>query len=214
MNYKAVLFDMDGLVFDSERIMFNAYQSYCGVNHLPCDFTIYSLLLGKTSTEGRRILGNATNGAIDYDQFIAYATTYKNRVVASQGLPVKNGFYQLISYMERHHLRKGLVSSSDQAVVQTNLESTSLFNLFDVVISGDQVSVSKPAPDIYLRAALLLGLQSEDCLVLEDSENGIKAGVNAHMDVICIPDLVNHPQSVLNLCKAVVPSLDQVIRYL
>ena len=214
MNYKAVFFDMDGLVFDSERIMYSAYQSYCGINHLPCDFAIYSLLLGKTSTEGRRILANATNGAIDYDHFIAYATTYKKRVMASSGLPVKKGFYQLISYLERHHLLKGLVSSSDQAVVQTNLQSTSLFKLFDVVISGDQVAVSKPAPDIYLRAAMVLGVQPSDCLVLEDSENGIKAGVNAHMDVICIPDLVNHPQSVLNLCKAVVPSLDQVIGYL
>ena len=134
--------------------------------------------------------------------------------MASSGLPVKKGFYQLISYLERHHLLKGLVSSSDQAVVQTNLQSTSLFKLFDVVISGDQVAVSKPAPDIYLRAAMVLGVQPSDCLVLEDSENGIKAGVNAHMDVICIPDLVNHPQSVLNLCKAVVPSLDQVIGYL
>ena len=214
MSYKAILFDMDGLVFDSERIMYDAYRSFCESNHLPCDFAIYSLLLGKTSAEGRRILANATNGAIDYDEFIRYATTYKKRIITLHGLPVKKGFYQLISYMERHHMLKGLVSSSDHAVVQTNLEATSLFRLFDVVICGDEVAQSKPAPDIYLRAALLLGLQPSDCLVLEDSENGIKAGVNAHMDVICIPDLVNHPQSILNLCKAVVPSLDAVIRYL
>lgn len=214
MNYKAILFDMDGLVFDSERIMYDAYRNYCESQQLPCDFNIYALLLGKTSAEGRRILANATNGSIDYDQFIQYATMYKKRFIMAHGLPVKKGFYQLISYIERHQLLKGLVSSSDASVVQTNLEATSLFKLFDVVISGDQLAQSKPAPDIYLRAAMLLGVQPKDCLVLEDSENGIKAGVNAHMDVICIPDLVNHPQSILNLCKAVVSSLDQVIRYL
>ena len=91
---------------------------------------------------------------------------------------------------------------------------TNITNYFDYIISGDEVTNSKPDPEIFLQVCKKLNIPPENALVLEDSQNGILAAVNANIPVICIPDLVNHPSDINDLTYQVLPSLKDVVNIL
>lgn len=214
MHYEAVLFDMDGVIFDTESITYKAFLSFCSLNNLKTSFDIYALLLGTNSNEGHRRMYEVYGDRFNFEEFLDYAKTYRNNYIRNYGLKIKKGFLQLNSYLERHHIKKALVTSTNREVVDNYIETSLLNNVFDLIVTGDEVERSKPSPDIYLYAASKLEVMPHLCLVVEDSKNGILSGSNAHMDVICIPDMVQHPQEINDLCLAVLPTLDQIIQYL
>lgn len=214
MDYKAVIFDMDGVVFDSETIMYKAFQQFVEAKNLPSDFKYYAPLLGKNKVDGRITLSQMYDGRVDYDAFINFASTYKKVHIEKYGLPVKRGFYQLLAYLERHRITVAMVSSSDTSIIEENLKITNLTKRFSMIMGGNRVIHSKPSPEIYLVALDTLNLTAKDVLVIEDSENGIKASVNAQIDTICVPDMMMPDSMLLKRCIATVDSLDKVIPYI
>ena len=127
------------------------------------------------------------------------------------GMPVKNGVYQLIQYLEVNNIRYAVATSNDRAMALELLEAADLRGVFEYMVCGDEVEHGKPFPDIYQKAADMLGVNIKHTLVIEDSYNGIRAGHAAGANVIMVPDLVQPTDEIRQMTDYVVSDLGKVI---
>ena len=126
-------------------------------------------------------------------------------------MPVKNGVYQLIQYLAVNNIRYAVATSNDRAMALELLEAADLRGIFEYMVCGDEVEHGKPFPDIYLKAADMLGVNIKHTLVIEDSYNGIRAGHVAGASVIMVPDLVQPTDEIRQMTDYVVSDLSKVI---
>ncbi|MCF0111907.1 MAG: HAD family hydrolase, partial [Erysipelotrichaceae bacterium] len=147
------------------------------------------------------------------DECMKIVLTEELRLIA-QGVELKKGARELLAYLQEHNIRIALATSSFRDRAEGILLRHNILDLFDVFVFGPEVSRGKPFPDVFLTACEKLGEKPEDCLVLEDSEQGIQAAHAAGIPVICIPDM-KVPQPVYKeMTLDVVSSLDDVVGYL
>ncbi len=186
---KAFIFDMDGLMFDTERVFIGAW-----------DYAGEKMGLGKAGHMVMRTLGMNTPACnqawreefgedVDIDALWGYSREYLEAYYSKYAVSAKPGLYDLLTYLKRQGCRLAVASSTKRAKVEKNLVDADVRHYFDVVIAGDMVERSKPEPDIYLRAAAELGVEPADCIALEDSRNGLLSAHAAGMRVIMVPDL-------------------------
>lgn len=131
--------------------------------------------------------------------------------IRQYGMPVKNGVYQLIQYLEVNNIRYAVATSNDRAMALELLEAADLRGVFEYMVCGDEVEHGKPFPDIYQKAADMLGVNIKHTLVIEDSYNGIRAGHAAGASVIMVPDLVQPTDEIRQMTDYVVSDLGKVI---
>lgn len=186
---RAFIFDMDGLMFDTERVFIGAW-----------DYAGEKMGLGKAGYMVLRTLGMNTESCnqawrdefgvdVDIPAMWDYSREYLEDYYSKYTVSAKKGLHDLLTYLKRKGFRLAVASSTKRVKVERNLQDAGVRQYFDVVIAGDMVEKSKPEPDIYLRAAAELGVQPEDCIALEDSRNGLLSANNAGMQVIMVPDL-------------------------
>jgi HAD superfamily hydrolase (TIGR01509 family) len=133
------------------------------------------------------------------------------RDMLEPGPPLKPGLLPLLDGLEALRLPLAVASATARAEIERRLAGVSLLRRFDAVVGGDEVARGKPAPDLFLLAAGRLGARPADCLVLEDSEAGVRAAAAAGMAVVMVPDLVEPSPSVRALAEAVLPSLAEAL---
>lgn len=209
---KKVIFDMDGLIFDSERVFMR-------------ELSEVARGYGYKVTEENYISSLGLNGDALYElkksiygeDYPHYAISRKTRervdALALRGkLPVKDGIRELLEFLKENKIPCAVASSTHKRYVEKYLASAGLREYFSSVIGGDMASASKPDPEIFLVAAA--ATPPDECLVLEDSENGIKAASRAGMRVVCIPDMVYPSEDVKRLTAAVYNTAGEVIDYI
>lgn len=206
----SVIFDMDGTLLDTQRICIPAWD-YAGElqgfenmgSHIPA-------VCGMNQNGWMNYLKTNFDG-LDADKFAADAREY----IAKNGKVVfKKGAQELINFLKQNNVKIGIASGSSRNSIEHHLNEVGALDLFDSIVGGLDVENGKPAPDIFLLSAQKLGVSPETCFVLEDSNNGIKAGVNAGMKAIGIPDVVDFSQDVKEIMFAEVSDLSQVIEIL
>lgn len=207
---RAVLFDMDGLMFDTQRLWDKAWQQAgeaCGVAMGEAQI---APLRGRSLADSRAIFEkNVAPGEV-FDRCNAMADALVREWLRGE-VPMKPGLLQLLAYLQRTGRAMAVVSSTEQGLVKDLLRRAGILHYFSAVVCGDMVRHSKPAPDIYLLGAQRVGVPPEQCLVLEDSENGARAGIAAGCRTVVVPDIAPVAQQVLDAAAAVVPSLSGVI---
>lgn len=211
---KAVIFDMDGLMIDSERVTYNEYvKKLAQLGHHDFTEELYRNCLGKNKQGICQVF-------IDhYGQDFPMTEVWDDVHVwidesLRQYVPKKKGLVELLEYLKANNYKTIVATSSGRARVDEILKNADLTKYFDDTICGDEVTHGKPHPEIFLTACQKLDVAPEDALVLEDSEAGILAAYDGHIDVICVPDMkYPEPQFVEKVTK-IVDSLDQVIDYL
>ena len=190
---RAVLFDMDGLLIDSERLAQRSCLQAGRELGYPIDESVTRRLLGCTHEECERIISEALPGVDVLDYF------KRSKRMLDESFPkelkAKPGAVTFVSWLSRHGIPYALASSSTRERIVQSLSITGLAFLFPVCLTGEDAAHSKPEPDLFLAAAARLGVSPRDCLVLEDSVNGIKAGRAAGSFVCMIPDII--PTAVL-----------------
>ena len=183
---KAVIFDMDGVIIDSEPFHYKVFKKYIKDKF---DLTIsdaeYSTFIGTTNQYIYGALQEKYNFSGNIDTFIE---EYEEKclqflLTATTECPIK-GVDVLVKNIHQNKFKLALASSSPKKVIEIILDMFKLTNYFDVQVSGQDVENSKPAPDIFLRAAQLLGVSPAECLVFEDSRNGVVAAKAAGMKCI------------------------------
>ncbi|MGH8079443.1 MAG: HAD family hydrolase [Lysobacter sp.] len=203
----AVLFDMDGLMLDSERAMLETWREAALVEAVDADDTLWLSMVGMHDRATFALL----SGRLGEDAATRLRDTsyrlYDRRVVA--GLPRKGGLLELLDLLEAHGVPKAVATSTSRDRALSKLAASGLIERFPVVVTGSDVEHPKPAPDIYLLAANQLGVDPRCCVVLEDSEPGVRAALAAGATPIQVPDLIVPGDELRGFGHRIVASLDQ-----
>ena len=211
MALKAVFFDMDGLVLDSEQVFYREFHSALLKKGVDIPMDKFVTLLGRRNAEIAMKFHEMYPDLENYDEFSEQFDIDFEETVSKEAIPVKKGCLELLSALKERGIKKYIVTSSALPWTKTLLGNAGIYDLFDEIITGEMVKNSKPAPDMYLHAMDVAGADRSECLVLEDSIAGCMSSVNAGIRVICVPDLVAPPEEVISKCYKVVASLDEVI---
>jgi HAD superfamily hydrolase (TIGR01509 family) len=199
---------MDGLLLDSERIALSTFKEACSECHFVPDLSIYYRCIGTNANRVQEILSEGYGR--DYE---AIAKIWKARYKVEtfdKPVPLKSGAYDLLRELEKEGLHQAVVTSTDREIAVRKLTNSHIVQYFDLILGGDQVSRSKPDPDIYLTACRQLNIEPSRGLALEDSDNGVIAAFRAGLRVIQIPDLKPPSPEVLSLGHPVISSLAEV----
>ena len=211
---RGVLFDMDGLVLDSEVLYTRFWRE--AARSLGYPMTVEQSLgmrsLGKKL--GQPYLESLFGPGIDYTTLRNKRIELMEAWVAVHGIPPKPGIHELLDYLERNGIPAAITSSSPTDRIQKHLGSLDLLHRFTAICSGYDVPRSKPFPDIYLRGAASLGLPPESCLALEDSPTGILSAYRAGCIAVMVPDLDQPEEETVTLLHAKADSLKDVISLL
>ena len=186
---KAVLFDMDGLIFDTESIYKQSWQYAATEQCLTITDDFHQQFIGVQDPECERVLAEHFQDAIDMPRYKAVRDEHFHNL-RNQGVALKPGFDALFYAIKQHGLLTAIVTSSHLPEVKHNFSGSEYLAQFDLVIPAEDVERGKPNPDCYQMAYRHLGVDAKQCLVLEDSNNGIKAALAAECHAVMIPDLL------------------------
>ncbi|MCU7356756.1 HAD family hydrolase [Enterococcus dispar] len=217
MSVKGVIFDMDGLIFDTEQLYYAGAQAAADTFGFPYDKELYLNLLGISDEEVIMRYHELFDEKFGVDTVTAFIeAAYENtRLLFAQGkVTLKPGVMELLTYLKANKIKWVIASSNQRAVIDELLEQAELTAYFSTVVSAEDVPKAKPDPAIFLAAQNLLGTKKEETLVLEDSQNGVLAAYRAEIPVIMVPDLLPPDADLKNKTVAVVSSLHEVPKFL
>jgi len=217
MSVKGVIFDMDGLIFDTEQLYYAGAQAAADTFGFPYDKELYLNLLGISDEEVIMKYHELFDEKFGVDTVTAFIeAAYENtRLLFAQGkATLKPGVMELLTYLKANKIKWVIASSNQRAVIDELLEQAELTAYFSTVVSAEDVPRAKPDPAIFLAAQNLLGTKKEETLVLEDSQNGVLAAYRAEIPVIMVPDLLPPDEDLKNKTVAVVSSLHEVPKFL
>lgn len=209
---RAFVFDMDGVLIDSERLIID-----CVLSVTPTGFDRDRLkgamlqTLGVTGQEVRRIIVRQMGADFPFEDCMIAAGESYFAHLAAHGVPLKPGARELLSYLSAQGYTIGLASSSPMHLVERQLTMAGLFGYFSAFATGDMVQNSKPAPDIYLLACQKLSIAPESAYAIEDAPKGVQAAASAGLGVLMVPDLAPASDALAALCQGVYPSLLDIL---
>ncbi|HSR02818.1 MAG TPA: HAD family phosphatase [Methylophilaceae bacterium] len=206
---KAAIFDMDGLLIDSERIIMQACiqaAKEIGIHYTQTEFVD---LIGRSSADSSRIMAEQLGGIENLSRVgerVDVILAQHNHV-----FPLKQGVNSLLEHYKLNNIACSVASSSSHQHIQHRLSNVNVLNYFKHTTSGQEVSKGKPNPDIYLLAIQKLGFSQEDCIAFEDSEQGARAAIAAGLKVVVVPDLKQPSDFVKANSFRVIDSLNQAL---
>ena len=204
----AVIFDMDGVLFDSESVYIEGYVRFA--SEYPEIRETSLSCIGANGRRTREIFLQKYGEDFPFDAYHQQVKAY----VASHPIPLKPYVHEILARCRERGLPTALASSTREESVRRMLGEAGLTAYFDVIICGDMVSHSKPHPEIFLFAAEKLGALPADCYVIEDSYNGIRCAHNAGMHPLMVPDILQPDAQISAMAEAVLPDLNAAMAYL
>ena len=211
---KAVVFDMDGVIFDSERLSKEVWLEIAAERGIEGFAPVYDEIIGVNKAGGRKIVCNAYGQDFPFDEIHAEAAGRKLPKCPDGHYPLKDGIVELLTFLKEHNYKVGLASSTEESVVRMHLEKSQLISYFDCLICGNMVTNSKPHPEIFLLACETLGVRPEETYIIEDSYNGIRAAHAAGAFSIMVPDLKAPTEEMKQLSKLILKDLYEVKKHL
>ena len=208
-----VIFDMDGVIFDSERAYIGLYKELApryGLTDFDAVHRACMDSIGVTRAKTKEIFFSYVGFEFDYDAYREEVQVELNK----REFELKPGVYELFDRLKDIDARVALASSTRWVNVSKMLDTAGLTKYFDAIVCGDMVSHSKPHPEIFLTAAERLCADPAECYVIEDSYNGIRAAHAAGTHPIMVPDILQPDEEIRGLAEAVLPSLFDVKEYL
>ncbi len=209
MDIRAVIFDLDGVILDSQRLATDAWTRAVATFGYRLTADLNLQLIGRNARDSDAILRAALGADFPVDAVRQTARQFFSDLTQERGIPVKPGVEALLSFLEARAVRTAVATSSSRAGCARHLQRANLLQRFAVLVCGDEVKEGKPSPEIFLTAARLLGTSPEACIVLEDSFTGIRAAHAAGMIPIMVPDLLPPDEEIRTQAYTVVPTLDQ-----
>ncbi len=206
---KGVVFDMDGLLFDTEVMVRDAARSASARLRFDMPESLFLSLIGLSSVEGRKLLLQHYGAAFDYDAFWREVDDDFQLLLHDRRF-IKDGVIELLDWLDDHDLPRAIATSSQHAHVQRNLAIHNLSGRFHAIVADGDCALGKPNPEPFLKAAERLGVAPEDCLALEDSPNGVRAASRAGMMTVMVPDLIRPSEEIRRLCLGVAGDLHEV----
>lgn len=209
---KAIIFDMDGVLIDSERVSLECFKKAAKIHGVELDIDLYMSTIGqnaKTCDEtymrcfkDRELLTNAK---------ITYKNLFKEESDNGR-IPLKKGAREIIASLKNNNYPYALATSSARPYVEMAFINQGYSEVpFKYIMTGDKINNSKPDPEIFIKAAEMMGVDVKDCLIVEDSLNGIKAAYNAKATSCLVPDIVEPNEEMLNKANYIKKDLLEVL---
>lgn len=211
---KAIIFDMDGLMIDSERVTFECYQERLKDMNLTMDEEFYKTLLGKPIKGIYQRFYDVYGNDFPIENVIQYVHQLMAERFETEGVPVKKGLVELLHYLNDNNYKTIVATSSNRDRVDKILAQAKITEFFDDSICGDEVTKGKPNPEVFLKSCQKLGVNVDEAIVLEDSEAGIQASYDANIKVICIPDMKYPEKQYEEKTFKILKDLTEVTAYL
>ena len=209
---KAVIFDMDGLMFDTERVHIMAWDYAAEKLGWDCPgIDMVKKTLGMSIPAAEEVWRSILGDSYDRDALDKYSSEFLTDYFENNKVPVKEGLYPLLDRLDEYGYKYAVASSTNMHGVMRNLKSAGLESRFDALVTGDMIENSKPAPDIFLKACELLGVKPDEAFALEDSRNGLLSAINAGCRTIMVPDLWEGDKEIDRLLFAKCDTLNDVI---
>jgi len=208
---QAVIFDMDGLMLNTERIARLAWKRAAADWDRTLSDERFAAIAGLKADDANAVLQKAFGPDFPVEEARARRQQYYEAYIEEHGIDLKPGLLPLLRRIEVLGLPHAVASSTARPGIAHKLTIAGLMNRFDTWVGGDEIANGKPAPDIFLTAAERLGIAPRHCMVLEDSEPGIRAAHAAGMLPIMVPDVKQPSPEVEALAYAVLPSLADVV---
>lgn len=198
-QFKAFVFDMDGLIFDSERIVkrsWNVSGQEMGLGNV--GEHIYNTL-GMNRASRKKYYEDNIRKDFPFDEFSALTRKNFFAIVEKEGLPMKPGVKEILAYGKENGMKLALATSSSRDYAMKCLRDAGIDTFFDGIVCGDMVTHSKPDPEIYLKACELVGVKPEEAVAFEDAPAGIRSAYAAGMKVVMVPDLVQPKEEIKDM---------------
>ena len=214
MGIGAVVFDMDGVIFDSERWVIECWKVVAEKYGIENIEEACFECLGINAALTKELMKKRYGETFPYDVYKKEMSAIFHSRAAGGKLPQKKGIKELLTFLKENQIPTAVASSTRREVVMRELEEGGLLPYFDRVICGDMVERSKPEPDIFLKACESLSIDATEAYAIEDSYNGIRAAFRAGMKPIMVPDLAEPTEEMEKLACCILPSLFEVMEYL
>lgn len=211
---KTVVFDMDGVLFDTERLCMESWIEVAKDWDLPDIEGVFRQCIGLNGNDTKDLVQKAYGQGFPYEEYRAGASAWFWKNVEENGLPVMAGVEEILSYLQDNGWQVGLASSTRYESVISHLERAGIRKYFSVIVTGDMVEHSKPQPDIYLLACEKLSVKPEEAYAVEDSPNGIRSAHAAGMKPIMVPDMIEPDEEMKELSFLICKDLLEVMRFL
>ena len=208
---KAVIFDMDGLLLDTEKLLVKFWQEAAREAGFPMTREIALNIRSMHRSFAIPYLKSVLGEDFDYLKIRSRRMELMSAHLAKYGLELKKGAKELLTYLNENKIPAAVATATDYERAEKYLKETEIFGYFDKIICATMVKVGKPQPDIYIYAASELGLEPSECAALEDSPNGVKSAAAAGCKTIMVPDLTEPDEELSRIIAAKANSLDEVI---
>ena len=210
---KAVIFDVDGTLLDTERIYMQAWKDAAA----ELGYVMTDELLRKTRAinvkDAAKIFETEIGNGFSYEKTRPIRVRIAEEIIKRESPILKPGVKELLSFLQEKGIRLSVASSTHLKGTREHLSESEILEPFEMVVGGDMVTKGKPNPDIFLKAAELLGVAPEECVVVEDSPAGIRAAYAAGMKAVLVPDQAAITQEIIDMSDAVLESLLDMPRY-
>ncbi|MFA0028580.1 phosphatase [Vibrio breoganii] len=214
MTFKAAIFDMDGLLLDTERVCMKAFEKACHTLGLEFLKPEYLAIIGQNAQGVERTIRAGYPDDLDYPALRKVWMEYYHDVTHHQAIPIKEGVLELLDWLKGNNIPIAVATSTELSLAKTKLKLAGLESYFDVLACGCEVTHGKPDPEIYLLAASRLNIDPKQCLGFEDSNNGVRSGVAANLQMYQVPDLVSPTDEIVALGHQILPSMLDVLQHL
>lgn len=211
---KQIIFDMDGVIFDTENLILSCWRVVAEKYRIPNIEEAFRRVIGVSAAGTKKIIQEVYGEEFDYESFRQESRELFDKKIARNGIPLKPGVRELLSFLKINGYRVGLASSTRYETVLEELTQTGLAGFFEIIIGGDMVKRSKPEPDIYLHACEAMKLMPEETFAVEDSWNGVRSAAAAGLRVLHVPDLLEPGEEMEKLSFAIFEDLIDVRNYL
>lgn len=208
---KGILFDMDGLMIDSEQVTFECFRDVLKKQFLEVTPAYYATTIGLNHDAGKKRYLEEFGKDFDFDKALIEMRELRAKRYNEEGVPLKKGLLHLLDYLKEKGIECVVASSSSRKTVKDTLKRAGVLSYFKDIVCGDDITHSKPDPEIFLEGLKKLNLNKDEVLILEDSPAGVEAANRADIFVVCIPDLVDPSKNPKLVINKKLSDLDEVI---
>lgn len=210
MEIKGIIFDMDGLMFDTERIALMVWNQVWESEGIDPNCPELGDMHGINVREAAMRYENVFHGTVDYYKLRKKKQALMEEYIRTKGLPVKKGLYELLDYLKERKYKIAIATSTMEKEAVPYLEMAQVTEYFDGRVFGDMVEHGKPNPEIFCKAAEQLKLKPEECMVLEDSWNGLRGALAGGFHAVMVPDQQEPDPALSGRLTAICDSLLEV----
>ncbi len=211
MDIYGVVFDMDGLMFDTETLTYELQKPILEQKGITYTLDWYKQTVGKRIEDIVPLFKELCGDSFDYEGFRVQCREAYKKYTDEHGVPIKDGLFELLDYLKEKNIKIALATSTTEPSAARTLKISGTLPYFDALVCADDVKRGKPHPDPFIKAAEKLGLNPENCLALEDSINGIKSAYSAGMVTVMVPDLIEPTEEIKPMCYKILNTLNDVI---